>query len=392
VSRRSRPVLLRSVPVVLLVLFAGGARGSSQARAAATLEEADEPPRTASSLLTAAGYRVYRSTQPDGPYILISGDLPPDRRSYADSAVAPETTYYYIVRRFGPDGESAPSNEACATTLPAAVPSGPGRLLNLSVRAGLVPAQPFIVGLVMRGGGKPVLVRAVGPGLASFFPGGEALAGNLRLALFDSTARLLSANEQWGGGAALRAAFAAVGAFPLPGDSADAAVVREIDGTATAHVEAARGGIGLVEMYDAGAGTTPRLVNISARYHVAGGSGALVAGFVIEGPGAKRLLIRGIGPTLAFAPFDLPAVLAKPKLELFDGAGRLVANNESWNTNLAPVFAEIGAFPLPFGSTDAALLVTLLPGQYTVHLTDARGSGAGEALLEIYEVQEPAVP
>jgi hypothetical protein len=122
VSRRGPLVLLRCVPVVLLVLFVCGARGSTHDQPGAILQN-DEPPRTGRSLLATAGYRVYRSSHAEGPYILISGDLPPDSRSYTDTAVAPETTYYYIVRRFGPDGESAPSNEACATTLAAVVPS-----------------------------------------------------------------------------------------------------------------------------------------------------------------------------------------------------------------------------------------------------------------------------
>ena len=49
-------------------------------------------------------------------------------------------------------------------------------------------------------------------------------------------------------------------------------------------------------------------------------------------------------------------------------------------------FARVGAFPFDSGaSKDAALLISLPPGSYTVQLP-ASGSAAGVALLEIYEV------
>lgn len=49
--------------------------------------------------------------------------------------------------------------------------------------------------------------------------------------------------------------------------------------------------------------------------------------------------------------------------------------------------ADVGAFPFASASKDAALVVTLPPGNYSLV---ARGSesGGGVALLEIYEVDE----
>lgn len=44
-----------------------------------------------------------------------------------------------------------------------------------------------------------------------------------------------------------------------------------------------------------------------------------------------------------------------------------------------------GAFPLATGTKDAAMLVTLEPGAYTV-LVGAQGTAGGEALVEVYEV------
>jgi hypothetical protein len=52
---------------------------------------------------------------------------------------------------------------------------------------------------------------------------------------------------------------------------------------------------------------------------------------------------------------------------------------------LAAIFAQTGAFPLPAGSKDAALVVTLSPGAYTAQVSGAAGT-TGTALVEVYEV------
>jgi hypothetical protein len=45
----------------------------------------------------------------------------------------------------------------------------------------------------------------------------------------------------------------------------------------------------------------------------------------------------------------------------------------------------VGAFALVPGSADAALLIHLAPGAYTVHLSGLGGT-SGNALIEVYEV------
>ena len=46
---------------------------------------------------------------------------------------------------------------------------------------------------------------------------------------------------------------------------------------------------------------------------------------------------------------------------------------------------QVGAFALPSGSKDAALVVTLAPGPYTVVVTDRNGA-TGVPLVEVYLV------
>jgi hypothetical protein len=47
---------------------------------------------------------------------------------------------------------------------------------------------------------------------------------------------------------------------------------------------------------------------------------------------------------------------------------------------------DAGAFALPPGSRDAAVILTLAPGAYTAQVTAAEGIGTGTALIELYEL------
>ncbi len=89
-----------------------------------------------------------------------------------------------------------------------------------------------------------------------------------------------------------------------------------------------------------------------------------------------------MGPTLA--AFGVPGVLADPKLEIYSGSTK-INENDTWSSALATTFTSVGAFALSAGGKDAALVVTLSPGSYTVQVSGADG-GTGEALVEIYEV------
>jgi len=138
------------------------------------------------------------------------------------------------------------------------------------------------------------------------------------------------------------------------------------------------------------AATSPKLINISMRGMVGTGANAQVAGFVINGKTAKTVLIRGAGPALA--AFSVAGALADPLVELFDRNNRRLAANDNWGDDptktaaIAAAAARTGAFAWAAGSKDAALLVTLDPGAYTVVLSGV-GGATGLALLEVYDVE-----
>ena len=251
-------------------------------------------------------------------------------------------------------------------------------LSNLSVRTTLATGQNVIVGFVVGGGTKDLLVRAAGPALASF--GLATALADPRLELYRGTAKI-SENNDWP--AALAPAFTAVGAFPFPTASRDAALLQPLGGPHTVQASGTGPGIVLIEVYDTGDGGAIRLINLSARNRVGTGADILIAGFFVSGTGTQRVLIRAIGPALS--ALGVPAVLADPKLEVHDATGR-IAENDNWEASLAPVFSAVGAFPLPPASKDAALVLTLTAGRsYTVQVSGVN-AGIGEALVEVYEV------
>ncbi len=269
-------------------------------------------------------------------------------------------------------------------------PTGSARITNLSIRSYVgTGAELVTVGFAINGSGsKQMLVRGVGPTLASFGVGG--VLNNPQLGLFNSSQVVIDTDTAWGGSAALADVFAAVGAFPLPAASADSALFVPLAGgtTYTAQVTGVNSstGIALAELYDADAGNpSTRLVNVSARALAGTGSSVLIAGFYIGGSGTETLLIRGIGPGLT--PYGVTGVLATPQITLFDSTGTAIGSNTGWGggATLAAAFTQVGAFPLAAGSADSAMLVTLPSGSYTVEVAGTNNT-SGIALVEVYEV------
>ena len=106
---------------------------------------------------------------------------------------------------------------------------------------------------------------------------------------------------------------------------------------------------------------------------------------VSPGP-RKTVLIRAIGPALA--GFGIASALEEPTLTLLDGPDPIAVNTR-WNsagdaTTIREVAGRVGAFALPEGSADSALLATLAPGPYTARVTGVADT-TGIALIEIYD-------
>jgi hypothetical protein len=297
---------------------------------------------------------------------------------------------FYSVTVSSPNG-TADSDPA---TLTVAV-SGPSRLVNVSTRGYVPPGGDLTPGFVLQGNlPKSLLIRAVGPTLGSFGVGGTLPDPVLGIIPLGGTSAVAS-NDNWGGGSVLTSAFSRAGAFPLAtADSADAATELSLPAAGatgytvriTSKTDSA-GGIALAEVYDEDPLSAPvRLVNVSTSGFVGSGEQALVPGFFVGGTAPKQLLIRAVGPGLT--QFGVGGVLADPQLSLVPlGQDFTVSANDNWGGSAAlqAAFGRAGAFSLPAGSRDAALLVRLPPGGYTVVVSGVGGS-TGTALVEIYDL------
>jgi hypothetical protein len=124
------------------------------------------------------------------------------------------------------------------------------------------------------------------------------------------------------------------------------------------------------------------LVNLSVRSNTASGSQTLIAGFAIGGTGSISVLARGVGPALT--QFGVTGALGDPQLSLFSSTGTEIVSNSGWSSSLASVFAQVGAFLLSDGSSDAALVQSLPVGTYSAEVSSVSG-GSGIALVELYD-------
>jgi probable HAF family extracellular repeat protein len=130
-----------------------------------------------------------------------------------------------------------------------------------------------------------------------------------------------------------------------------------------------------------------KLLNISTRMRVLTGDKVLIGGFIITGTEAKKVMIRGIGPSLA--NFGLPGVMADPTLELHQG-NATIARNDNWKTRPdgSSQQTEIeGTGIPPSNDLESAIVITLNPGTYTAILVDKNGA-PGLGIVEVYDLAQ----
>jgi hypothetical protein len=271
------------------------------------------------------------------------------------------------------------------------------KLANISTRSQTgTTTNTLIAGFVITGDrAKPVLVRAIGPTLGTFGVSGSLPAPRLEIFKSGSATAVATGND-WGSASnatAIAAAATRVGAFALGTTSRDAALLLSLEPGAYSAVvtsQTTASGIALVEVYDATEGGIPRnqrIINIATRATAGAGENALIAGFVINGTVPKRVLVRGIGPTLG--QFGVTGALTRPLLTINSGATEL-ATNSGWSTSadaatIATESVRVGAFALGATSQDAAIVIYLQPGAYTASVTGV-GGATGVALIEVYEL------
>jgi hypothetical protein len=133
----------------------------------------------------------------------------------------------------------------------------------------------------------------------------------------------------------------------------------------------------------AGQTSQNRFQNLSTRALVRGGEQVLIGGFIIRGDANRRVAIRGLGRSMSSRGVGAP--LTDPVLQVFRGQERIAQNDnfkdsgdeaELRRRGLAPEFDE-----------EAALIVVLAPGAYTVIVRNKDERVEGVGLVEAYDLE-----
>jgi hypothetical protein len=121
------------------------------------------------------------------------------------------------------------------------------------------------------------------------------------------------------------------------------------------------------------------LLNQSTRGYVGRDAEVMIAGMVVQGSGPKQIVIRGLGPSLQ--PHGVKDALSDPKITVYSGSN-VVATNGNWKDGDRAAELKTAGLTPP-NDLDAALVVTLNPGAYTV-IVEGEESARGVALVEAF--------
>jgi sugar lactone lactonase YvrE len=254
-------------------------------------------------------------------------------------------------------------------------------LVNISTRLNILTGDNVLDGgfIVVGSGFKDVLIRGLGPSLAS-----AGITGTLADPIIElySGNVIIAENDNW-----MKNQKTEIEATGLqPTNDAEAALIATLAAGTYTVIERgkeATTGIGLIEIYDLGAGTGPELANISTRGFVDTGSSVMIAGFIVASStgGSNQVMVRGLGPSLG--DFGIADPLADPVLDLYDANGMLIASSDSWQSDQEAAIVATGL--QPSNDAEAAILITLAPGAYTA-IESGKNGGTGVGLVEVYNL------
>jgi phospholipase/lecithinase/hemolysin len=124
-----------------------------------------------------------------------------------------------------------------------------------------------------------------------------------------------------------------------------------------------------------------KATNISTRGIVGTGEDVLIAGFIISGNQAKKVIVRALGPTLSTV--GVSGALADPTMTIVNSSNVVVASNDNWRDTQETEIAASGFAPP--NDLESAIIATLAPGSYTALVTGKNG-GTGIGLVDVYQL------
>ena len=292
--------------------------------------------------------------------------------SPVDLQVGPDGALYYLAR--GNNGQ---------VFRVSAVASQP---LNISVRSHVGTGNDVMISgfIITTGSAKKVILRGLGPSLQQAGVSDPLPDPVLELRANDNS--LISTNNNWKENT-LEQQQDITNNQLAPSHDLESAIVATLQpGTYTVIIRGQSNGtgVGLLEVYDVDRTTSSRMANISGRATVQTGTNVLISGFIVgQNIGAAKVVVRGIGPSLAQSGIANP--LADPTLEVRDNNGALVIGNDNWQDD-ANQAAQISASQLaPGNALESAVATSLVPGTYTAIVAGKNG-GIGVGLVEVYNL------
>ena len=264
-------------------------------------------------------------------------------------------------------------------------------MANVSTRLPVGAADNVLIqGFIVQGPAgstKKIIVRAIGPWLTQF--GIADALPNPTLEIYDATNAIVATNDDWRntevGGLITGDQSAEISGSGLaPANNLESAIIADLaPGSYTAVVRGAGNtvGTGVVDAYDLSAESPARLVNVATRGLIQPGDKLMIAGFIVQNAPMKAV-VRAIGPSLS--GFGISNALPDTTLQLRDGNGAIVRENDDWQTAQKQ---ELEAVALqPAHDLEAALIETIPPGQYTAQVR-GKPESTGIGVVEVYFLQ-----
>ena len=245
----------------------------------------------------------------------------------------------------------------------------------------------LIAGFIVSGTGqKQICVRAIGPSLP--------LPGALKdpvLELHNSSGALVATNDNWRSSQQ----SALIAAHINPTNDLESALIVSVQGgssyTAIVRERTARQALGLGQRMR----SYERKRDDAPRKHLDAGEGS------DERQCDDRRLYRAGRQSETNDPArartvsgckcgkKIPGTLADPTLELHDGKGALIAQNDNWQSTQSAQIIATGLQPRD--TREPAIISTLKPGAYTAIVRGARNT-TGISLVEAYDLDPPPKP
>jgi hypothetical protein len=285
-----------------------------------------------------------------------------------------------------PSPGGTPTPTPASTITPSPTPNGsPAQALNISTRLRVDTGSNVAIGgfIVTGSTAKNVVIRGIGPSLSG--SGVTDALADPTLELRGSDGSVVMSNDNWQDDPNQAALINAAGlGLQNPAESGIAATLQPGNSyTAVLGGKNQGTGVGLVEVYDVNAAVASQLANISTRGFVQTGGDVMIGGFILgSGGGNSRVVVRGIGPSLA----GLNPVLADPTLELRDSNGTIVVMNDNWQDD-SETASQLTFLDLaPQDPHESGIYERVSPGLYTAVLA-GKNAGTGIGLIEVYNIQ-----